>query len=51
MKYKDARFIIRTYEKDINSGRLKDPDGSIRKSVEEARKVTNEFWRQKFKRL
>lgn len=51
MKYKDAKFIIRTYEKDLNSGKLKDSDGSIRKSIEEARKITNKFWMRKFKRL
>ena len=51
MKYKDAKFKIHTYEKDLNSGKLKDSDGSIRESIEEARKITHEFWMRQFKKL
>jgi hypothetical protein len=49
MTYKEAKFIINTYEKDVNSGKLKNPE--LKEAVEEARKVTRKYWDRAFKKM
>ena len=49
MTYKEAKFIINTYEKDINSGKLKDPE--LERAVKEARKVSHKHWIRVFRRI
>ena len=49
MKIKEARYFIRTYEKDINSGKI--TDHQMIEKLRIAREINSKYWKKVFDKL